>query len=171
MLNRFKDIRCFVFDVDGVLTDGSILVTEQGEQWRTMNIKDGYALQLAVKKGYEVVVISGAQGKGVPDRLQKLGIDSVFMGVKDKVAVFEHWRAEKKLDRSAILVMGDDVPDLELMRIAGIAAAPADASADIKMMAEYMSPFGGGRGCVRDVIEKVLRLRGDWLHQSEVTAQ
>lgn len=171
MLDRFKSIRCFVLDVDGVLTDGTILLTEQGEQLRTMHTRDGYALQLAVKKGYEVLVISGAQGKGVPDRLGKLGIEQVFMGVKDKVAVFENWKAERKIDRSEILVMGDDLPDLELMRLAGIAAAPADASADIKMMAEYISPLGGGRGCVRDVIEKVLRLRGDWSHQLEVTAQ
>jgi 3-deoxy-D-manno-octulosonate 8-phosphate phosphatase (KDO 8-P phosphatase) len=171
MLDRFRHITCFVLDVDGVLTDGTILLTEDGQQLRSMNIKDGYALQLAVKRGYEVLVISGAAGNGVPARLKKLGIEQVYMGVSDKVAFFQPWMTEHGLLPNQVLFMGDDLPDLSLMQAVGLAAAPADASAEILLAADYISPKGGGQGCVRDVIEKVMRLRGDWIHQSDVRAR
>jgi 3-deoxy-D-manno-octulosonate 8-phosphate phosphatase (KDO 8-P phosphatase) len=171
MLDRFRHITCFVFDVDGVLTDGTILLTEDGQQLRSMNIKDGYALQLAVKRGYEVVVISGAVGNGVPTRLQKLGVNQVYMGVTDKVALFQTWLSERSLTAEQVLFMGDDLPDLGLMQEVGLSAAPADASTEILHVADYISPKAGGQGCVRDVIEKVMRLRGDWIHQPDVSAR
>jgi 3-deoxy-D-manno-octulosonate 8-phosphate phosphatase (KDO 8-P phosphatase) len=161
-LQSFKGITCFAFDVDGVLTDGSILVFDNGEQLRRMNIKDGYALQLAIKKGYRVLIISGAQSEAVRFRLNKLGVQEVFMQVTDKKSMLEKYIGNAKMSWKEVLFMGDDIPDLEAMQNAGISAAPMDAVSAIRDMAKYISPYKGGEGCVRDVIEKVLKIRGDW---------
>lgn len=171
MLDKFKHITAFVFDVDGVLTDGTLLVLPAGVMARRMNIKDGYALQLAVKRGYAVMVISGGNSPEVKERLEKLGITQVWMQVTDKTSLLQQVMKKQGLDKNAVLYMGDDLPDLSVMQTAGLACCPADAARDIKEIAHYISPLKGGEGCVRDVIEKVMRLRGNWGEDDTVRAQ
>jgi 3-deoxy-D-manno-octulosonate 8-phosphate phosphatase (KDO 8-P phosphatase) len=167
----FKNITTFIFDVDGVLTDGTVLVLENGVQARRMNIKDGYALQLAVKKGYRLLVISGAAASPVVDRLNKLGITDIHMGVTDKKTFIKNFITNKNLAPDQVLFMGDDIPDLPAMSIVGLPVCPADAVMEIKEAAKYVSPANGGYGCVRDVIEKVLKLKNDWQHTSDITSR
>jgi 3-deoxy-D-manno-octulosonate 8-phosphate phosphatase (KDO 8-P phosphatase) len=162
VLEKFKSIRTFVFDVDGVMTDGSVLVYETGEQVRRMNTRDGYSLQLAVKKGYRVLVISGGSSEGVRQRLEYLGIRDVYLKVHDKVTVLTEYARRFGLDEKDMLYMGDDIPDYGAMQHVGLACAPADAAPEIRHIAAYISSFNGGQGCVRDVIEKVLKLNGHW---------
>ncbi len=162
ILEKFKPITTFAFDIDGVLTDGSILVHDDGEQVRRMSIKDGYSLQLAIKMGYRVLVISGGSSEGVKSRLQQLGVSDVFLGVEDKKEKLMEYAREHGLADKEILFMGDDIPDHAAMKQAGLACAPADAVAEIRHIAGYISAYGGGQGCVRDVIEKVLKLNGRW---------
>lgn len=162
MFEIFGKITTFIFDVDGVLTDGTLFVFDSGEQVRQMNIKDGYALQLAVKKGYRVAVFSGSISEAVVSRLKKLGISDVYMNVKDKRSEVEVYLQQHGLDWSEVLFMGDDIPDHGLMKQVAMPCAPSDAASEIKQIARYISPKQGGKGCVRDVIEKVLKLREDW---------
>ena len=154
--------------MDGVLTDGNIVVDNDNNWIRSMNIRDGYALQLAKKSGFEVLVISGSESSSVRDRLNRLGVTEVFMKVVDKEAFLKKYIDEKKLALTEFLFMGDDIPDYYCMKMAGIAACPADASAEIKEIASYISPFKGGVGCVRDVIEKVLKLNNKWPLKNDV---
>jgi len=162
ILALFKTIKVFAFDIDGVLTDGTILVFENGEQVRRMNIKDGYALQLAVKKGYKVIAISGADSLAAKMRLNKLGIEDVFLKVNDKKEKLAAYLKEHEYKWDEVLFMGDDIPDHTVMQAVGLGCAPADAVPEIKDIAKYISPFSGGQGCVRDVIEKVLKLNNHW---------
>ena len=162
LLELFKPITTLIFDIDGVLTDGGILVFETGEQVRQMSVKDGYALQQAVKKKYHVVVLSGGNGVGAGIRLNKLGITDIFLNVSDKVQVLEEFLNRNQLVWAETLYMGDDIPDIKAMKKAGMPCAPADAVPEILQIARYISPNGGGKGCVRDVIEKLLRLHGKW---------
>ncbi len=162
MLDDFKSITTFIFDIDGVLTDGLLYVLDSGEQVRCMNIKDGYALQLAVKAGYRIAAFSGSESPAVTERLAKLGITDVFMKVGDKFHAIDLYLQQHKVSWQQALFMGDDIPDMEVMRKAGIGCAPSDAVHEILEIARYISPYNGGRGCVRDVIEKVLRLNGEW---------
>jgi 3-deoxy-D-manno-octulosonate 8-phosphate phosphatase (KDO 8-P phosphatase) len=168
LLGSFKPVTTLIFDIDGVLTDGGILVFESGEQVRQMSVKDGYALQLAVKKKYNLVVISGGNGVGAAIRLEKLGISHVFLHVKNKVQVLEDYLNKNQLSWSETLYMGDDIPDYLPMKKAGMPCAPSDAAPEILQIARYISPYGGGRGCVRDVIEKLLRLHGKWELETEI---
>lgn len=170
ILSRFKLIKTFVFDMDGVLTDGSIIV-ESGDNWlRRMNIRDGYALQLAIKTGFMVMVISGSNSMHVNARLNKLGITDVYMDVKNKEEFLRNMTVEKRIDLNELLFMGDDIPDLNCVKMAGIGACPADAAFEIKEIASYISPFAGGMGCVRDVIEKVLKLNNKWTLQNNIAS-
>jgi 3-deoxy-D-manno-octulosonate 8-phosphate phosphatase (KDO 8-P phosphatase) len=162
ILSRFKLIKTFAFDMDGVLTDGNIIVDANNNWLRQMNIRDGYALQLAARSGFNVIVISGSSSSFVRDRLNKLGIKDVFMDVKNKEDFLKKFIAERKISSNEMLFMGDDIPDYFCMKMAGISACPADAAFEIKEMASYISPFAGGCGCVRDVIEKVLKLNNKW---------
>jgi len=162
LFDNFKQVKAFVFDVDGVLTNGVVLVTEEGEHLRSFNMKDGYAMQLAVKRGYSIAIITGGKSLGVKKRMERLGIDDAFIGVDDKRSVLNDWLAHKGLKPSDVLYMGDDIPDLENMLVAGMPTCPADAVEEIKTAAAYISPFVGGAGAVRDVIEKVLKLQGRW---------
>jgi 3-deoxy-D-manno-octulosonate 8-phosphate phosphatase (KDO 8-P phosphatase) len=136
-----------------------------------MNIKDGYALQLAIKKGYRVLVISGGTSDAVKIRLQKLGIQDVFLQVENKVEVLEQYRKENNLEWKEILFMGDDIPDFGAMKLAGMACSPADAVPEIKFISAYISPIAGGQGCARDIIEKVMKLRGDWAIDTSVSSK
>ncbi|MFT4024890.1 MAG: HAD hydrolase family protein [Flavihumibacter sp.] len=171
LLQQFRQITCFVFDVDGVLTDSGLWLLDDGQQMRRMNVRDGYALQLAVKKGYRVLIISGGQSEAVRLRLHKLGIDEVFTGVHDKLAVLDQYMQTHGIEPGALLYMGDDIPDLEVMAKAGLACAPADAAPEARSAAAYISPVAGGYGCVRQVIEKVMKLRGDWSNDYSVTSK
>jgi len=171
VLERFQKIKLFVFDVDGVLTDGSLYVFNDGEQARKMNIKDGFALQLAVKKGYGMLVISGAYSEAVQKRLEKLGITDVLMKVTDKRETLLRYLEEKKISAEHVLFMGDDIPDYSVMKIAGLACAPANAAPEIRSIAHFISTSNGGEGCVREVIEKVLKINGHWELETNVRSR
>jgi len=138
---------------------------------RRMNIKDGYALQLAVKKGYHVAIISGGDSPEVKDRLLKLGVTDVYMKVHDKLSVFQEYILLNGLDASSTAYMGDDIPDYDVMNHVGLASCPADAASEIKELSAYVSPLNGGAGCVRDLIEKIMRVRGDWSEDTTVRSQ
>lgn len=168
-LEKLKHIKAFILDVDGVLTDGTILVTESGEQLRKFSIKDGYALQLAVKRGYYVAAISGGRSKGIELRLKGLGITDVFLGIDSKIDTYQNFLKSRYLLPEQVLYIGDDIPDLPVIKLAGLAACPADAVEEIKAVCDYISPRKGGDGCVRDLIEKVLKIRGDW-HDEQPSA-
>jgi 3-deoxy-D-manno-octulosonate 8-phosphate phosphatase (KDO 8-P phosphatase) len=171
LLSLFKSIKLFVLDVDGVLTDGNLLVLNDGQMARSMNIKDGYALQLAVKKGYRVLVISGGNSEAVKNRLEKLGITEVNMNVIHKKEVLAKYVSDHGLQWPEVLYMGDDIPDLVPMQMAGLACCPNDAVPEIKALCHYISPIDGGRGCVRDVIEKVLKLNEDWNYDDSIPSK
>lgn len=171
ILSDFKNIKAFVLDVDGVLTDGSLLLLDDGQMARRMNIKDGYALQLAIKKGYHILVISGGSSDAVKQRLEKLGIKEVFMAVSDKKDVLLQYVTKHSLTWPQVLYMGDDIPDLIPMQMVGIPCCPADAVPEVKAAAQYISRVNGGYGCVRDVIEKVLKLNDHWDMDSSVTSK
>lgn len=171
MLELFTHISTFVFDVDGVLTDGNLFVLPDGVMARRMNIKDGYALQLAIKKGYQVMIISGGDSPEVKDRLIKLGVKDVWMQTQDKSAVLKNYMQEKRIAKESVLYMGDDMPDLNVMRLTGLPCCPADAVQEIKAISLYISHLKGGEGCARDVIEKVMKLQGNWKEDDTVKAQ
>ncbi|TAD86276.1 MAG: 3-deoxy-D-manno-octulosonate 8-phosphate phosphatase [Bacteroidetes bacterium] len=170
-LSLFSQITTLVFDVDGVLTDGTLWLMGDGEMVRRMNTKDGYALQLAVKRGYNVVIISGGKSNPVTERLYKLGVSAVFMGVEDKRAVLAEYMHKQGLGTHEILFMGDDMPDMEAMLVSALPCCPADACQQVKGISKYISALPGGMGCVRDVIEKVLQMRGHWEHHLEVSSR
>ncbi|MFV0604947.1 MAG: KdsC family phosphatase [Niabella sp.] len=161
IIDRFKQIDTFMFDVDGVMTDGGVVVLANGDMARIMNTKDGYALALAIKRGYQIFIISGSAPSGVLQRLNNLGIKNVFFKIGDKKTFVEKLIAEHHLNRNNILFMGDDMPDLPVFDIAVMGCCPSDAVTELKSAADYISPKQGGRGCVRDVIEKVLKERHD----------
>jgi 3-deoxy-D-manno-octulosonate 8-phosphate phosphatase (KDO 8-P phosphatase) len=162
---NFSKINTFIFDVDGVLTDGTVHSYADGEHARTFYIKDGYAIEKALQSGYNIIIISGGFEKGVHNRLTFLGVLDIFLGVKDKVALFEEYKKEKNLDEDQILYMGDDIPDYKMLKRVGLPTCPNDAANDIREICKYISPFNGGRGAVRDVIEKVMKSQGKWLKE------
>lgn len=169
-LEKLHKIKAFVLDIDGVLTDATVLVTETGEQLRRFNVRDGYALQLAVKKGYRVCAISGGKSQSVVLRLQGLGITEVHLGIDKKLEVYENFLEQHALNAEQVLYMGDDIPDVPVMKAAGVSACPSDAVEEAKSVSEYISPFAGGAGCVRDIIEKVLKVQRRW-YDADPSAQ
>ncbi|MBS1746169.1 MAG: HAD hydrolase family protein [Bacteroidetes bacterium] len=162
MLDSFSHINVFVFDMDGVLTDGTLVIMEN-LMARKMHVKDGYALQQAVNKGFAVFVISGGDSPQVKERLLKLGVSGVLMKVQNKLEKLQSIISDNQFNREQVLFMGDDIPDYEAMQYCGLACCPADAVAEIKNISKYISPVKGGEGCVRDVIEKVMKLQGKWV--------
>lgn len=158
-----KRIKALAFDVDGVLSGETILLHPGGEPMRTVNIKDGYALQLAVKMGLHVAIITGGRTEAVRKRYENLGVPDVYLGCAVKLATYELWLQKYGLKDEEVLYMGDDIPDYEVMRRVGCPCAPADAAPEIKEAAIYISHLRGGYGCGRDVIEQVLRSQGRWL--------
>lgn len=171
LLTAFKNINSFVFDIDGVLTDGTVLVLPNGVQARRMHIKDGFALQMAIKNGYRVKVISGGNSPEVLDRLTKLGVTDIHMSVLDKGTLLQEWMKAENLKKDAVLYMGDDLPDLPALVVVGLPACPADAADEVKKAALYISPLKGGDACVREVIEKVLRINGHWEYRVDVASR
>ncbi|MBT8187854.1 MAG: HAD-IIIA family hydrolase [Croceitalea sp.] len=157
-----KDITTFVFDVDGVFTDGSILVTTQGEMLRKMNVKDGFALKTALQKGYQVCIISGGSNEGVRDRLKGLGVTDIYLGAHLKQEPLKEYLHMYDIDPENVLYMGDDLPDIPPMKLVKVATCPQNAVAEVKAISDYVSHKNGGEGCVRDIIEQVLKVRGDW---------
>jgi 3-deoxy-D-manno-octulosonate 8-phosphate phosphatase (KDO 8-P phosphatase) len=165
----FHSVKAFVFDVDGVFTNGTVMLHPGGEFIRMMNIKDGYAVQHAVKMGYPIAIITGGTSKMVRKRFSVLGVRDIYMKSADKTAAFKSFLTKYRLEPSDILYMGDDLPDYEVMKQAGFPACPADAAEEIKQLSHYTSPRNGGEGCVRDVIEQVLRLQGKWMNDFSFT--
>ena len=162
VLDYFKQITTFVFDVDGVLTDGSLVILHNGVMARNMNTKDGFALQLAIKKGYNIIIISGGSSPEVEYRLSTLGITEVYMKAENKLSILQNHLSKKNISATNVLFMGDDIPDIEAMKSVHLATCPSDATQDVLAVADYVSPYPGGKGCVRDVIEKVMKLQGTW---------
>lgn len=158
-----KKITTFCFDVDGVFTDGVVILHPDGEQMRTANVRDGYAVQLAVKKGYRIAIITGGRSEAVKTRFEGLGVKDVFLGSSNKVSVFHEFLVQNGIRSSEVCYMGDDIPDLRVMSEAGLAACPQDASYEIKDISAYISPFPGGKGCVRDILEQTMKVQGKWL--------
>lgn len=169
-LEQLKQITTLIFDVDGVLTNGDIIASDSGEFLRTFNIKDGYALQLAVKRGYHIAIISGGKGDAMQKRFEGLGINHIFLGVSDKVAVYTTLCETYGLNPAEVLYMGDDIPDLKIMKLVGLATCPADAVPEIKAISQYISPYTGGKTAVRDIIEKVLKVQGKWFDENPSAA-
>ncbi|MEJ2881818.1 KdsC family phosphatase [Pedobacter sp. GR22-6] len=165
-LQKLKEITTLIFDVDGVLTNGDIIASDSGEFLRTFNIKDGYALQLAVKRGYLICIISGGKGIAMQKRFEGLGIQEIHLGVGDKVAVFNSLLAKHQISAEQVLYMGDDIPDLKVMQLVGLPTCPADAVPEIKALSQYISPYTGGKTAVRDIIEKVLRVQHQWFDEA-----
>lgn len=166
-LERFGDITTFIFDVDGVLTNSSLIVLEDGKLLRQVNVRDGYAIKRAIQMGYRVAIITGGKSEGVRMRFQNLGVTDIHLGVTDKVEVYQEFRDGYELDDEEIMYMGDDLPDFEVMRLVGFPVCPRDACPEILALSTYVSGAAGGAGCARDVIERVLRLKGDWLPSEE----
>lgn len=163
MINKLiEKIKCFVFDVDGVLTDGMTIALESGEQARAFNIKDGYGIERALLAGFHVAIISGGNQIGVRKRLEFLKIKHIHLGVKNKVEVLKALCKELDVKPEEILYVGDDLPDFEVMQLVGIPCCPADAVHDIKEISNYIADNNGGHGCVREVIEIVMRRQGKW---------
>lgn len=156
-------VKAFVFDIDGVLSEQTIHLSTFGDPRRTINLRDGYALQLAIKKGYLVGVISGCQSKDYLKRLRGLGIKDVYLGCRNKTEQFKDFINKHNLDNSEVLYMGDDIPDYKVMKVAGVPVCPSDADSEIKQISSYISDRKGGEGCVRDVVEQVLRLHNKWM--------
>ncbi|MEL0262195.1 MAG: HAD-IIIA family hydrolase [Flavobacteriaceae bacterium] len=157
-----NNITTFIFDVDGVLTTGQILITSTGEMLREMDTKDGYALKCALQQGYRIAIITGGTNEGVRERLKALGIYDIYLGAHHKMDSYTDLMDSYELAPKNILYMGDDLPDLPVMKEVGLAACPQDAVPEIKEVSHYISHRNGGMGCVRDVIEQVLRVQGKW---------
>ena len=160
--SRLKNIKAFVFDVDGVFTDGSVILMPDKSMCRVMNVLDGYAVVKARRHEYPICVITGGDDPAVRNRIHYLGITDYFAKVSDKLEKFNDFKAKYNLHDEEILTMGDDVPDLQMMQISGISACPENSVPEIKLISDYISPVHGGKGAVRDVIEQVMKVQGKW---------
>ncbi len=157
-----EHITTFIFDVDGVLTNGLLTVTTNGDLLRTMNVKDGYAMKQALNQGFNICIISGGTNEGVKSRLNTLGIKDVYLGAHQKLDPFNDYISKNNIKPENVLYMGDDIPDLPVMYQVGLATCPVDAVPEVKAASKYISHKYGGKGCVRDVIEQVLKVQGKW---------
>ena len=159
---KLAHIKALVFDCDGVLTDGTVTLMPNGEQIRKMHTRDGYALQLAVKKGFIVAVITGGSSQSVKDRMNRLGVHDIYLACHDKVSALKELIHMYSLNKNAVLYMGDDMPDYDVMQEVGLATCPDNAATEIKNLSEYISPKKGGEGCVREIVEQVMRVQNKW---------
>ncbi|HCP40333.1 MAG TPA: 3-deoxy-D-manno-octulosonate 8-phosphate phosphatase [Cryomorphaceae bacterium] len=165
----FKNITTVVLDVDGVLTNGDIILIPDMQPVRKMNAKDGYAIQLAVRNGIRMAIITGGKSPEVKERLQGLGITDIYLGASSKMESYEDLKMCYDLKDDEILYMGDDLPDYDIMKLVALAAAPQDAAPEIKSVADYISPINGGQGCVRDVLEQLLKIQDKWARYEDRT--
>lgn len=166
---NLSKVKAFAFDVDGVFSESNILLHPSGQLMRTMNIRDGYAVQFTVKKGYPVAIITGGDTESVKMRFEKLRIQDIYMKSNNKLTDFHHFIERYQLSPDEVLYMGDDLPDYEVMSIVGFPACPSDAAQEIKSISKYISDKKGGFGCVRDVVEQVLRVQGKWMDSEAFT--
>jgi 3-deoxy-D-manno-octulosonate 8-phosphate phosphatase (KDO 8-P phosphatase) len=171
ILTRLSRIRLVALDVDGVLTDGKLFILTDGQALRGFHIKDGYAIQLAIKKGLEIAIISGSGDDAVFSRFNKLGVRHIFLGVQDKKNTLQTLLEKNGVSAAEVLFMGDDVPDVAVMQSVGLSACPADAANDVRQMADYISPLDGGTGCVREVLEKILKLQDKWDRETDLVSK
>ena len=165
-MGNFKEdiarVKAFVFDVDGVMTDGGIIPTPDGDFIRRYYAKDGYAMAYAIREGYKICVISGGRGEMLRRRLEMLGVERMYLNCMDKIAAIKEFMADYELAAEEVIYMGDDIPDLECMRLVGIPVCPADACMEVIEASRYVSEYNGGHGAVRDIVEQVLRVQGRW---------
>ena len=161
---KLINIKAFIFDVDGVLTDGSLLVSENGELLRTMNVKDGYAMKHAINKGFIIGIITGGTNQAVKLRLKNLGTEDVHLKSYDKIIHFNNFRDKHNLSNEDILVMGDDLPDIPIIKAAGLGCCPQDAAPEVKSICDFVSQDFGGKGCDRDIIEQVMKIHNKWTY-------
>ena len=157
-----NSITTFVFDIDGVLTDGKVHISLTGEMLREMNIRDGFAMKAAIESGYNLCVISGGSNEGVRIRLKNLGITDIHLGSPNKVETFNKYTELYNIEPENVLYMGDDIPDYHVMQLVGLPTCPQDAVPEIKSISNYISHIDGGQGAVRDVIEQVMKVQGKW---------
>ena len=160
---KLSQITTFIFDVDGVLTDGSVILESSGEMVRTMHTKDGYALQHAVKKGFHIVIISGGNSVMVKKRLEGLGIEHIYLGKNHKLPVLNEHLKKHNISINQVLYMGDDIPDLPCLKVVGVSSCPKDASVEVREVCDYISHINGGKGCARDVLEQTMRIQNKWM--------
>lgn len=164
-------VKAFVFDIDGVFTDGTFQIGADGKPIRRLNSRDSYAIQLAIKKGYKIGIITGGRAEGVKETLQSLGVTDIYINAHYKLDAWEDFMAiyENDFSTENVLYMGDDIPDYMVMQKAGIACAPTNAAMEIKKISHYVSPTSGGNGCVRDVVEQTLKLHNNWMLEGDFT--
>ncbi len=163
---KLKDIKAFVFDVDGVFTDGSVYLMPGGNMCRVMNVLDGYAVVKALKNNYTIAVITGGNDKEVRNRIHYLGIQDYYAKSPDKMVDFNNFKEKYKLKNEEILTMGDDIPDIPMMLNSAISACPKNSVPEVKAISDYISPIEGGKGAVRDVIEQVMKIQGTWVEDN-----
>lgn len=160
---KLKNITTLILDYDGVMTDGKMYITEEGQEIRAGNVKDGYILQLLMKKGFNVLILSGSHAKSIMWRSKSLKINHIHLGVTNKLFEYELIKQNLNIDDQEILFIGDDLPDYELMTRVGISVCPADAAQEIKEVADYISIYNGGKGCVREIGEQILKAQNKWM--------
>lgn len=160
-------IRGIVFDVDGVLSPSTVPIADDGTPSRMANVKDGYAMQRAIHAGYKIAIISGGISETVEKRFEIIGIKDVFMGIREKLPVLKSWMALYRLCPDEIAYVGDDLPDIQCMKYAGLSVAPADAAAEVRGISRYISHATGGNGVARDIIEQIMKAKGEWLHADD----
>ncbi len=165
---KLKQVKAFAFDVDGVFTDGKVYLTKGDEFVRAVNIKDGYVVQYAVKIGYPIAIITGGSSQQVHKRFKNLGVTDIYLKSSNKILDYEDFRMKYGFEDENILYMGDDIPDMEIMNRVGLPVCPSDAVVEIQKISSYISPFSGGEGCVRDVIEQVLKVQDNWMNDNAI---
>ena len=166
---KLTDLRTFMFDVDGVFTDNTVLLQPGEEPARTFYVRDAYAVQHAVKEGLRIVIVSGGRSKAVEESFARSGVTEIYMGVGDKYALFEKLCRENTIDPGTTAYMGDDIPDLRVMREVAFPCSPSDAAEEVKAICAFVSRYPGGRGCVRDLLEQTLKVHGRWLSYGAYT--
>ena len=157
-----EHITTFIFDVDGVLTDGTVTIMTNGDMLRRMNIKDGYALKTAKDAGFNICIISGGTNLGVQKRLEGLGITDIYLGAHNKIDQYNEYLEANNISADQVLYMGDDIPDVPVMKRVGLATCPQDAAPEVKALCKYISHRYGGKGAVRDIIEQVMKVQDKW---------
>ena len=170
MIETFKQIRLVIMDMDGVLTSGKLLIHPDGNWIREMDIKDGYAIQFAVNSGIHLAVVTGSSSDPIKQRMRKLGVDFFFENQKEKSVIVKELMRKFVLSSEQTLFIGDDIPDLDAFEEVGLKACPVDAAQEVKNTADYISPYHGGNGCVRDILEKILRVQGKWNEKSHISS-